>query len=182
MEEVWGRSGLYIRLYYLLILHHFSSMKMWLIWKGAQKVRSGCKIHFPRLSDFERGACHHSIKVRRQRQSYNYHQECGNFYIKCQCYKITSPSNENVVHLKRGTWGPLATRFTFHGCLALSMGPATIRSKGEDNAKVIITDKSVAIFISNHIKDDVNVRFQIKRWHWSVHIYELDDGHCAWFI
>ena len=163
------------------MLHHFPSMKMCLIWKGAQEDRSGCKIHFPRLSDFERGACHHSIKVRGQRQSYNYHQECGNFYVKCQCYKIISPSNENVVHLKRGTWGPLATRFTFHGCLALSMGPATIRSKGDDNAKVIITDKSVAIFISNH-KDDVNVRFQIKRWHWSVHIHELDDVHCAWFI
>ena len=31
MEEVVGRSGLYIRLYHLLMLHHFSSMKMWLI-------------------------------------------------------------------------------------------------------------------------------------------------------
>ena len=31
MEEVVGRSGLYIRLYYLLMLHHFSSMKMWLV-------------------------------------------------------------------------------------------------------------------------------------------------------
>ena len=76
-------------------------------------------------------------------------------------YKIISPSNENVAHLKKRTGGPLATRFTFHGCPTLSVGLATIRSKGEDNAKAIIPIKSVAIFISNH-KDDVNVKFQIK--------------------